>query len=218
MSLQGISRFLLDRAGWEIDGDPPPDRVIMMIAAPHTSNWDFPLMLMLTWATGVEPHFLMKKEAFRGPTGRLIRRLGGVAVDRKAPQGMVDDLVAKAGTSKHLSLVIAPEGTRSRKEYWKSGFYRIAEQGNLDICLGYCDAQNKRMGFGPVIQLTGDMGADMDIIRDFYADVRGVNPDRATPPRLREENEPEQDQPGPDQPGPDQPVPDQPVPDQPEAN
>jgi 1-acyl-sn-glycerol-3-phosphate acyltransferase len=187
MSLKSISRFLLDKAGWTIDGDPPPDPVIMMIAAPHTSNWDFPLMLLLTWATDVEPHFLMKKEAFRGPTGPLMRWLGGVSVDRKAPQGMVEDLVAKAGTSKHLSLVIAPEGTRAREEFWKSGFYRIAQQGNMGVCLGYCDAQNKRMGFGPVIHLTGDVTADMDVIREFYADVRGVNPDNATPPRLREE-------------------------------
>jgi 1-acyl-sn-glycerol-3-phosphate acyltransferase len=112
-----------------------------------------------------------------------------VAVDRKSPQGMVEDLVAKAGTSKHLSLVIAPEGTRALKEYWKSGFYRIAQQADLPVCLGYCDAQNKRMGFGPVIHLTGDVKADMDIIREYYADVRGVNPDKATPPRLREEED-----------------------------
>ena len=185
-----MSRWILDRGGWVIDGDPPSDPVIMMIAAPHTSNWDFPLMLLLTWATDVEPHFLMKKEAFRGPTGRLMRALGGVAVDRKSPQGMVEDLVAKAGTSKRLSLVIAPEGTRAPKEYWKSGFYRIAEQADLPVCLGYCDAQNKRMGFGPVINLTGDVKADMDIIREYYADVRGVNPEKATPPRLREEEPP----------------------------
>jgi 1-acyl-sn-glycerol-3-phosphate acyltransferase len=189
MSLRSASRWILARTGWTIDGDPPRDPVIMMIAAPHTSNWDFPLMLLLTWATDVEPHFLMKKEAFRGPTGRLMRRLGGVAVDRRSPQGMVEDLVAKAGTSKRLSLVIAPEGTRTRKEYWKSGFYRIAQQADLPVCLGYCDAQNRRMGFGPVIHLTGDMRADMDVIREFYADVRGVRPERATPARLREEDE-----------------------------
>ena len=189
MSLRSASRWILARTGWTIDGDPPPDPVIMMIAAPHTSNWDFPLMLLLTWATDVEPHFLMKKEAFRGPTGRLMRRLGGVAVDRRSPQGMVEGLVAKAGTSKRLSLVIAPEGTRTRKEYWKSGFYRIAQQADLPVCLGYCDAQNRRMGFGPVIHLTGDVGADMDVIREFYSDVRGVRPQRATPARLREEDE-----------------------------
>lgn len=187
MSLRAVSRWVLDRAGWTIDGDPPPDRLVMVIAAPHTSNWDFPLMLLLTWATDVEPHFLMKKEAFRGPTGRLWRRLGGVPVDRSAPQGMVEDLVAKASSARHLSLIIAPEGTRARKEYWKSGFYRIAQQADLPVCLGFCDAQNKRMGYGPVIRLTGDVKADMDIIRDYYADIRGVKPQLATPPRLRDE-------------------------------
>lgn len=187
MKLKPVSRWILKRGGWVIDGDPPADPVIMMIAAPHTSNWDFPLMLLLTWATDVEPHFLMKQEAFRGPSGPLMRRLGGVAVDRNAPQGMVQELVAKSGTSKRLSLIIAPEGTRRAQEYWKSGFYRIAEEAGLGVCLGYCDAANKRMGFGPVIRLSGDVRADMDVVRQFYADVRGVHPDRATPPRLREE-------------------------------
>ena len=87
-------------------------------------------------------------------------------------------------------LVLAPDGTRTRTDHWKSGFYRIAEQADLPVCLGYCDAQNKRMGFGPVIRLTGDVKADMDVIREFYADVRGVNPVKATPPRLREEADP----------------------------
>jgi len=187
MSLKSISRFVLDRAGWRIDGDPPPDPVIMMIAVPHTSNWDFPLMLLLTWATDVEPHFLMKKELFRGPAGPLFRWLGGVSVDRSSPRGVVDELVEKAGSSRQLSLVMAPEGTRSRKTYWKSGFYRIAQQADLGVCLGYCDAKNKRMGFGPVVHLTGDHKADMDVIREFYKDVQGVNPEKATPPLLREE-------------------------------
>ena len=94
---------------------------------------------------------------------------------------------------------------------------KSAEQGNLDICLGYCDAQNKRMGFGPVIHLTGDVRADMDIIRDFYSDVRGVNPDRATPPRLREEDEHSENQPAPAEPAQNQPAPNGPAHNQPGA-
>ena len=188
MSLKSMSRFLLDKAGWTIDGDPPPDPVIMMIAAPHTSNWDFPLMLLLTWATDVEPHFLMKKEAFRGPTGPLMRWLGGVSVDRKAPQGMVEGLVAKAGTSKHLSLVIAPEGTRAREEFWKSGFYRIAQMADVPIVCAYVDKATRSGGFGPVITPSGDVRADMDLIRAFYADKTGLKPGRFNVPRLREED------------------------------
>ncbi len=188
MSRRAVSRWILERIGWEVEGDPPSDPVVMMVAAPHTSNWDFALMVLLTWATDVEPHVLVKKEAFRGPAGPVLRRLGGVPVDRQAPAGMVEDLVERAGTSKHLSLIITPEGTRSAGEYWKSGFYRIARQGGMPVCLAYCDAANKRMGFGPVLHLTGDVAADMDVIREFYADKSGVRPDQATAPRLREED------------------------------
>jgi hypothetical protein len=138
-----------------------------------------------------------------GPTGSKLRALiaaplvsafmrsmGGITVDRTKPQGVVEDLAARAATAEHLHLVIAVEGTRARKRYWKSGFYRIAQQADVPMCLGFCDGPTRTVGYGPTIRATGDVRADMDLIRAFYADKRGVNPQRRTEPRLREEHEP----------------------------
>lgn len=176
--------------GWQVVGDPPPDPVVVMLGVPHTSNWDFPLMLWMTWVRGIEPRFLMKKEAFRGPAGRFLRRVGGIPVDRGAAAGLVDDLVAHAKASEHFVIVIAPEGTRKKGKYWKSGFYRLATQANIPICLGFVDGRTKTMGFGPSFVPSGDVRADMDIVREFYADKFGVHPERKTEPRLREEDAP----------------------------
>ena len=190
MDRQRFGAAILHRAGWGWDGQPPDDPVVVIVVAPHTSNWDLPLMLLLCWATGIEPRFLLKREAFRGPAGPVLRRLGGVAVDRSSPHGLVEQLAAEAHGSERMQIIVAPEGTRKRTRYWKSGFYRLAQQADLPICLAYCDARNKRMGFGPVFRPSGDIHADMDRIREFYADKSGVKFDRGTPPRLREEDEP----------------------------
>jgi 1-acyl-sn-glycerol-3-phosphate acyltransferase len=192
MDKRAIGARALRVRGWTIVGEPPPpDPVVVMIGAPHTSNWDLFLMLWLSWSYGVEPRFLMKKEAFKGPAGPLMRSLGGISVDRSNPAGIVDDLIAHAGTAERFQIVIAPEGTRARKEYWKSGFYRIAEKAQVPIVLGWNDGASMQIGYGPSFVPTGDIRADMDRIREFYADKGGVNPENKTIPRLREEDEPQ---------------------------
>ena len=197
MDKRPIGVRALRMRGWTIAGEPPPpDPVVIMVAAPHTSAWDFPLMLWLSWASGVDPHFLAKEELFRGPLGPFMRSVGGLTVDRRNPEGVVDELAARAASAEHFQLVIAVEGTRKKKQYWKSGFYRIAQQADLPICLGWCDGPTRTVGYGPTIRPTGDVRADMDVIRAFYADKRGVNPELRTEPRLREEDVvPEGDQP-----------------------
>lgn len=184
-----VAEKSLGRLGWEVVGEPPSDPVVVLIGAPHTSNWDFPLFLWMSWVKGLEPRFLMKKEAFRGPAGAVLRRLGAIAVDRGAASGLVDELVALAGSAEHhFQIVIAPEGTRKAGRYWKSGFYRIAEQAGIPICLGFIDAHTRTVGFGPSFRPSGDLAADMDRIRAFYADKQGIHPEKATAPRLREED------------------------------
>jgi len=191
MDKRTIGARALAMRGWTIAGEPPPpDPVVVMIAAPHTSAWDFPLMLWLSWASGVEPLFLAKDELFRGPMGPFMRSVGGLKVDRSNPQGVVEDLAARASTAEHFQLVIAVEGTRAKKTYWKSGFYRIAQQAGVPMCLGFCDGPTRTIGYGPTIRPSGDIRADMDLIRAFYADKHGVNPERRTEPRLREEDDP----------------------------
>src|SRR5688572_17584334 len=104
-----------------------------MVAAPHTSNWDFIMMMAMAWATGVKPVWLGKKEMFAGPAGWLFRKLGGVAVDRENPVGLVDEMVGRASGGEPIAILIPPEGTRSKETHWKSGFRRIALGADVPV-------------------------------------------------------------------------------------
>ena len=164
--------------------------VCVLVAAPHTSNWDFFLMLAMAWQSDLSPRWLGKKEMFAGPLRFLFRALGGVPVDRTHPGSLVADVAAHAGAATSLALVVPAEGTRAEGEYWKSGFYRIAREAHIPIVLSYLDGPSRTGGFGPVIHPTGDVKADMDLIRAFYADKAGVKPKNKTTPRLRDEQSP----------------------------
>jgi 1-acyl-sn-glycerol-3-phosphate acyltransferase len=144
-------------------------------------------MLAITWELGIDFRFLGKLSLFRGPLGPVMRALGGIPVDRSNPAGLVDDVVGRVRGGEHFFLVVTPEGTRSAAPYWKSGFYRIALDTGLPITLGYVDRTTMTTGLGPTIRVTGDVAADMDRIRAFYADKTGLRPENRTEPRLREE-------------------------------
>ncbi len=185
---QIIARIVLLVSRFRLVNRPPDGApVCVLVAAPHTSNWDFILMLAMAWRSNLKPRWLGKREMFRGPFGPFFRALGGVAVDRANPGPLVADLAAHAGTSTSLAIVVPAEGTRDKGEYWKSGFYRIAREANIPIVLSYLDGPSRTGGFGPVIHATGNVTADMDLIRAFYADKGGVKPKNKTEPRLREE-------------------------------
>jgi 1-acyl-sn-glycerol-3-phosphate acyltransferase len=143
----------------------------------------------MMWHLGLPMKLLIKKEAFKGPMGWVLRRLGGIPLDRKNPGTIIDDIVVMTRESDEgFALVIAAEGTRSETQYWKSGFYRIAQQSGLPIILGFLDGPSRTIGIGPVFHPSGDVKADMDMVRAFYADKRGVKPKKLVPPRLREED------------------------------
>lgn len=186
MIRQRVCRAILRATGWRVVGEVPSTGVLL--GAPHTSNWDFVLMLLVMWSGGVPPIALVKKSLFRGPLGWFLRRVGGIPVDRDNPVGLVRTLVKRLRSGEHGLLVIAAEGTRGKGEYWKSGFYRIASSTKMPVALGFVDGPTKTTGFGPTIMLTGQVGADMDRIREFYADKRGLRPQYRTEPRLREES------------------------------
>ena len=175
---------------WNPATTPAPDQGVVL-GAPHTSNWDFILMLVTGWRMGLKFKWLGKNSMFRPPFAPLMRALGGIPVDRRNPKGLVDDLVRRVESGEKFLLVITPEGTRSEREYWKSGFYRIARGADLPVVLGFIDRRNPTAGIGPTIHLTGDVGADMDVIRAFYAGKVGVRNKNLVPPRLREEDAPE---------------------------
>jgi 1-acyl-sn-glycerol-3-phosphate acyltransferase len=188
-----IIRRALARAYWAVSrwhyrsAPLPRDGAGVLIGAPHTSNWDFALMLAISWRAGVSVRFLGKKSLFKRPFGLLMRALGGIPVDRANPAGLVDELVARVNDGERFYLVITPEGTRSASPYWKSGFYRIARATGLPVILGYVDRTTMTTGLGPTLELTGDVVGDMDRIRAFYDGKTGVT-GRTTTPRLHEES------------------------------
>jgi 1-acyl-sn-glycerol-3-phosphate acyltransferase len=186
-----LARFWLFLWRWDTvaRAEPMPARCVV-IAAPHTTNWDFPITLAMAKVSGVRISWLGKDSLFRGPMGPVMRRLGGVSVDRSAAGGMVAALADELQRRDQLALVVPAEGTRSLTEYWKSGFYRIAEAAEVPVVLAFVDRSTRSGGFGPAIHITGDIGADMDRIRAFYDGKTGLHADRFGPVRPREEDSP----------------------------
>ena len=171
--------------------EPVPQRCVM-IGAPHTTNWDFPMTLAMAKVDGVKISWLGKRSLFRGPMGPIMRRLGGVAIDRSAAGGMVSSLAAEFANRERLVLVVPAEGTRAYTENWKSGFYRIAQEAGVPIVMAFVDRATRSGGFGPALTPTGDLTADMDAFRAFYEGKQGLKPGRFGPVRLKEETTPEE--------------------------
>lgn len=187
------------RLGWKISPWThrstvvPTDGVGVLIGAPHTSNWDFILMLGIAWDLGLKVKYLGKHTLFKPPFGWVMRLLGGIPVDRSNPAGIVTDIVDRVRSGEGFYLVVTPEGTRSSGRYWKSGFHRIAVEAGLPITLGYVDRDTMTTGLGMTFVPTGDVRKDMDVVREFYQDKSGFRPEFRTEPRLREEERAEGD-------------------------
>ncbi len=175
---------------WTLTGAGAPQQPTILVGAPHTSNWDFVLMLAIAWRLDVDVHWLGKKSLFRGWRGPIMRALGGIPVDRSDAGRVVSEVVQQTRSGEVFALVVTPDGTRGQNEYWKSGFYRIAREAQLPVTLGFVDRTTMTTGLGPTFALTGDVASDMDRIRAFFADKSGLRPELRTEPRLREESEP----------------------------
>ena len=173
---------------WRLRTEPAPTRPTVLVGAPHTSNWDFVLMLAIAWRLGIHIRWLGKASLFAGWRGPVMRALGGIAVDRADAARVVAEIVARVNAGEVFSLVVTPDGTRGGNAYWKSGFYRIARETGMPVTLGYVDRTTMTSGLGPTIELTGDVAADMNRIRAFYADKAGLRPERRTEPRLSSES------------------------------
>lgn len=182
-----IARTFWAFSRWSLRGEPAPDRPSVLIGAPHTSNWDFVLMLAIAWRLRIPVRWLGKASLFAGWRGPVMRGLGGIAVQRDDASRVVAEVVARVHAGEVFGLVVTPDGTRGGNAYWKSGFYRIARETGMPVTLGYVDRTTMTTGLGPTIELTGDVAADMDRIRAFYADKAGFRPDRRTEPRLQNE-------------------------------
>ena len=175
--LRALSRGFLRLTGWTLAGQLPADQPkCVLIAAPHTSNWDLPYTLMVAFALRLDIYWMGKAQLFRGPFGPLMRWLGGIAVDRSQSTNLV---AASARAIREadgpLCLVVPPEGTRSQTRQWKTGFYWIAHEAGVPIVMAYMDYPRKLSGLGPVFKPTGDIDADMAQIKAYYTQFKGKN-------------------------------------------
>lgn len=182
-----LARIFWTFSRWKFVSEPAPTRPTLLIGAPHTSNWDFVLMLAIAWRLRVDFRWLGKKSLFAGWRGPIMRALGGIPVDRADASRVVEEIVARVRAGEVFSLVVTPDGTRGGNTGWKSGFYRIAREAEMPVTLGYVDRTTMTTGLGPTIELTGDIPADMDRIRAFYADKAGFHPHKRVEPRLSSE-------------------------------
>jgi len=182
-----IGRGYLKLVRWTLVGGLPSTDKFIFIAAPHTSNWDLVLMIAAAWSMKANVRWLGKHTLFKGPFRWVIRAIGGVPVDRRKPQGLVAQAVELFEQNDVLRLAVPVEGTRGRRVHWRSGFYHIARGAGVPVCTGFLDYSRRRCGLGELIHLTGDVVADMDRIRAFYAPIKGKYPELQGPVLLREE-------------------------------
>ena len=178
--LRGLSIGFLKLSGWTVTGQLPANgRTCVLIAAPHTSNWDLPYTLMVAFALRLNIYWMGKEQIFKPPFRAVMMWLGGLPVRRESANNLVaasiDALQAADGP---VQLVVPPEGTRSKVRYWKTGFYYIALGAKVPIVMAYMDYARKQSGLGPVFEPTGDIEADMVAIKAFYAPFKGKNPDQ----------------------------------------
>jgi 1-acyl-sn-glycerol-3-phosphate acyltransferase len=170
--LVGIYR----RHGWRAFGEVPSPRKFVLIAAPHTSNWDFIYFIGLTQELGITPHFMAKKSLFRWPFTNFMLDMGGVSVDRGSAQNYVQQMIDEFGKRDEFMLTIAPEGTRGSVRAWKTGFYHIAVGAKVPLVIGMMDYSTKTGGLGPAIWPTGDYAADMAKVAEYYTKVTPKHP------------------------------------------
>ncbi len=175
--LCGASIAFLKLAGWRVEGRLPAEaHKSVLIAAPHTSNWDLPYTLMAAFALRLHPYWMGKASIFRGPFGPVMRWLGGIPVRREQSNNLVAASVAAlVAADGPVQLIVPPEGTRGRTREWKTGFYFIAQGAKLPIVMAYMDYTHKRVGLGPLFHPSGDVAADLAAIKAFYAPLRGKN-------------------------------------------
>lgn len=184
--------ILLRAWGWRL-GRPLPEGVskAVLIAAPHTSNWDFWFALLASWSYGLKIRWLGKDALFNGPLGPLLARLGGMAVDRSAPHGLVGEVARLFREEPGMLLMVPAEGTRGYRDHWRSGFWFMAREAGVPILLGSIDYRNRVADIGGILHPTDDVRADMDIVRARYADAHPKYPDQFSRIRLRQEDDPD---------------------------
>jgi 1-acyl-sn-glycerol-3-phosphate acyltransferase len=183
--VQRCARALLAAFGWRSVLVPPPAPKGIIVVYPHTSNWDFIIGVLYKIGVGLPARWMGKDTLFRWPVRALFLRIGGIPINRRERTGFVAALLAEYARHDWMWLAVAPEGTRSRTDHWKSGFYQIAVAGHLPVGLGYIDYATRTVGVDTYLTLSGDPEQDFARLRAFYADKRGRRPEHAGDIRLR---------------------------------
>lgn len=177
--LRWLAIAILKISGWHARGKELEQQRFVLIGAPHTSNWDFPLMLLVVLKLRLQVFWMGKHTLFPWGFGWLMKWLGGIPINRAASHNVVRQTVEQYRQHDQLVVLIPPEGTRSKVDSWKTGFYHIASIAEVPILLGYVDADKKEAGIADFFNPTGDLETDMRAIRAFYADKKGLNADNS---------------------------------------
>ena len=184
--LRFLSKLILKIFGWEIDVTLPEEKKFILIGAPHTTNWDLPIALLCFWSIPIRLTWVGKKQLFVGPLNTVFRAMGGIPVDRSIRTGFIEQVAHQFDNREEMIFGITPEGTRSRTEYWKTGFYYIALQAKVPVCLAHIDFPSRTIGFGEMLYPSGDIDKDFETIRLFYKNKTGKYPENQGPVRMRD--------------------------------
>ena len=170
-----LATTILNVMGWQMVGEWPDLKKVVVIGAPHSSAWDGIIGLFAKVAMDLHIVFMGKQEAFFWPLGKLLIWLGGIPVNRKNPGGIAEQVAERLIRAEQMWFVLAPEGTRKAVTHWKPGFWKIAKQANLPVACLYFDYPSKTIGVGKVFELSDDMQADMAEIKKWYAPYQGLH-------------------------------------------
>lgn len=186
--LSRLSFWILKRLGWTLHVDMPELKKFVAIAAPHTSNWDFPLSIISAKAINLKVHWMGKHSMFRWPYGWFFRAIGGTPVRRGQDQNYIQQMADLFDRSEQLVLALAPEGTRGKTDHWKTGFHYIARAAKVPILMAYLDHGRKQVGIGGMFYPGDDIEADFRKIAEFYKDKRGKNPEKESLIQVRKKS------------------------------
>ncbi len=188
--MSGFAKFILRRFGWTIVGERPKHKKFVAIVAPHTSNWDFFICVLVKFALKLKLVFIGKHTIFIGPIGWILRKMGGLPVDRTSAHNVVETIVAEFERREEMIFALSPEGTRSYLPHWKSGFYYIARKANVPVQTFFLDTATKTIGWGPIFHLTDDKHADLARIEEFYRGKQGFKPEKFSKIVFKSDNPP----------------------------
>jgi len=176
--LRWLAALILFCCGWKAIGKTPDDPKYVLIAAPHTSNWDLFFMLAIALKMRIKIYWMGKEAIFKFPFRGFMMWMGGIPVDRSKSNDMVKAIADIFSENETLAITVPPEGTRSHTVYWKTGFYHIANTAQVPICCGFLDFKKREGGIGPLVYPTGDIDKDMVKIKAFYSTITGKYPNR----------------------------------------